>query len=331
VVLATAPDGQGFSGLGSEADGFRLPDPEHRFTFPADHGAHPGFRIEWWYITANLRGADGHDYGVQWTLFRSALAPDDDPAPIWMGHAGLTTPDRHFAAERFARGGTGQAGVVADPFEAWIDEWRFTGIEQGALRARGETFGFDLRLETDRPFVPQGAQGYSVKAATGQASHYYSQPFYTAQGVLELPEGPVEVTGQAWLDREWSSQPLASDQTGWDWMSLHLEGGEKLMGFRLRAASGDYTTGTWIDADGTPTPLVPGGFEPVPRATTAIAGAGDVPTRWQVRVPSQGVDVTVEAINPEAWMGLTVSYWEGPVRVSGSHHGVGYLEMTGYD
>ena len=68
----------------------------------------------------------------------------------------------------------------------------------------------------------QGDGGYSRKSLREQASYYYSQPHYTAKGVLTIDDKPVDVTGQAWLDREWSSQPLASDQSGWDWLSLHF-------------------------------------------------------------------------------------------------------------
>ena len=89
-------------------------------------------------------------------------------------------------------------------------------------------------LQAEGPLVLQGDRGYSVKSAGGQASHYYSQPFYRVTGRLDLPAGPVAVTGQAWLDREWSSQPLAADQTGWDWFSLSFDTGEKMMGFVLR-------------------------------------------------------------------------------------------------
>ncbi|MFK7753963.1 MAG: lipocalin-like domain-containing protein, partial [Sedimentitalea sp.] len=74
--LATA---QGFAGLGTQVEGFTNPEPSYVFDFPTDHGPHPDFRIEWWYLTATLRGADGLDYGIQWTLFRSALAPETRP------------------------------------------------------------------------------------------------------------------------------------------------------------------------------------------------------------------------------------------------------------
>ncbi|MCV2882794.1 lipocalin-like domain-containing protein [Actibacterium sp. XHP0104] len=326
---------QGFAGMGSAADGFAVPQRGHVLTFPADHGAHPDFRIEWWYLTANLRGEDGRDYGVQWTLFRSALAPGRgagwaDPQ-IWFAHMGLTTPDRHFAAQRFARGGVGQAGVQADPFEAWIDDWQMAGPGLHELRVQaGEAgTGYDLSLRSDGPLVLHGQGGYSVKSQGGQASYYYSQPAYAVSGVLTLPDGPVAVTGQGWLDREWSSQPLAGDQSGWDWVSLHLDDGARLMGFQLRQSDGVFTSGTYIAADGTVMPLRPGALQMRPIAQHGVAGR-KLPVEWQVTLPEQGVDLRINAVNPDAWQGLTPPYWEGPVRISGSHGGMGYLEMTGY-
>nr|NIL95712.1 iron ABC transporter permease [Planctomycetales bacterium]NIP68225.1 iron ABC transporter permease [Planctomycetales bacterium] len=45
---------------------------------------------------------------------------------------------------------------------------------------------------------------------------------------------------------------------------------------------------------------------------------------------AEGVSVEVTALNPNSWMATLIPYWEGPVKVSGSHNGRGYLEMTGY-
>ena len=93
LALQSAPAaGQGFAGLGTEVDGFAAPRPNPRFRFPEDHGAHPAYRIEWWYLTAVLEDADGTQYGAQWTLFRSALEPHDaqgwETPQLWMprGH-----------------------------------------------------------------------------------------------------------------------------------------------------------------------------------------------------------------------------------------------------
>lgn len=337
IVLAWLPLpglAQGFAGLGSDAAGFALPDPGRVLAFPADHGAHPDFRIEWWYLTANMTGPDGTPYGLQWTLFRSALDPQDgdgwEAPQLWMGHAAVTTPTAHHVAERLARGGIGQAGVTASPFAAWIDDWAMAGPDFDNLRltASGPDFAYDVRLRARGPLVLHGRNGYSVKSAEGQASHYYSQPAFDLTGTLTLPEGDVAVTGTAWLDREWSSQPLANDQTGWDWFSLSFAGGDRLMGFVLRGKD-DYTSATWIGADGEVTAFADGAFEARPLTWHEVAGRS-VPVDWQVRLPARGVDVTVRAMNRDAWMATSVPYWEGPVTLTGSHAGVGYLEMTGY-
>jgi len=324
---------EGFAGLGTDVEGFALPDPARALTFPRDHGAHEDFRIEWWYLTANLRGADGRDYGAQWTLFRSALSPDGtgegwSVPQVWMAHAAVTTPDSHHLAERFARGGIGQAGVSAEPFAAWIDDWSMRapegadGLGRLSIAARGGDFAYALTAEADGPLVLHGQGGYSVKGPGGQASHYYSQPFYRVAGSLTLPEGTVEVSGLAWLDREWSSQPLDRSQSGWDWFSFHLDDGRKLMVARVRGTE-PYLFGSLIDADGGVRTL--GGDD-----ITLRPGRGTPPVSWSVDLPGEGLALTVEAVNPRSAMTTSVPYWEGPVRVGGTVNGRGYLEMTGY-
>ncbi|GGM17911.1 iron ABC transporter permease [Pseudomonas asuensis] len=333
----STPTQQGFAGLGQESNDFAQVIPGKVFFFPADHGAHPDFRIEWWYVTANLKDADGHDYGVQWTLFRSAMRPAADirgweNGNLWLGHAGLTTHTQQFYAQRQARGGVGQAGVTVAPFTAWIDNWSMQGepTSNVTVQAQGENFSYQLSLTSDRPLVLQGNEGLSRKSARGQASYYYSQPFFQAQGRVNVNGKSVEVSGTAWLDREWSSQPLAADQHGWDWFSLHLQDGQQLMVFRLRQADGhNYLSGNWIQANGQTDSLAGDEIELKPLDESVVAGR-KIPTRWSLSLPGRGLHVEVAAINPNAWMDVGTPYWEGPVRVSGSETGIGYLEMTGY-
>ena len=172
-----------------------------------------------------------------------------------MAHAAATRADTHRFSESFARGGVGQAGVELSPFRAFIDAWEMRGADNTdpnriaplELTARAKDFSYTLKLGADRPLVLQGDGGYSKKSARGQASYYYSQPFFKVSGRLAIDDKAVDVSGQAWMDREWSSQPLASDQTGWDWFALHLASGEKLMLYRMRQKDGnDYISGTFI-------------------------------------------------------------------------------------
>jgi predicted secreted hydrolase len=334
---------QGFAGLGRDAEGFAAVLPGRPLTFPADHGPHSDYRIEWWYLTANLTDASGNAYGAQWTLFRQAMAagvPDDGWATpqIWMGHAAVTSAMVHHSAETFARGGVEQAGVVAAPFRAWIDAWEMRGAEDFNnmsiapldVSASSADFSYRLRLGATQPLVLQGENGFSRKSERGQSSYYYSQPYFTAAGVLTIDGKEIAVTGRAWMDREYSSQPLASDQTGWDWFSLHLPDNAKLMLFRLRQKDGaNYFSGNWITADGKSEQLASNAIEMTPTAMTEIAGR-KIPTSWRVSIASRGLQIATTPLNPQSWMTTSFAYWEGPVRFTGSHSGVGYLEMTGY-
>ena len=334
---------QGFAGLGINAEGFAAVVPGKIFAFPADHGPHPEFRIEWWYVTANLRDAGGAAYGAQWTLFRQATRPGAQQQgwanqQIWMGHAAVTSADIHRYGETFARGGVGQADVEAKPFLAWIDSWEMRAADPMRdavlapldLKASGADFAYMLRLDADRPLVLQGDAGYSRKSERGQASYYYSQPYFRASGRITIGDKPIEVTGLAWMDREWSSQPLSPDQTGWDWFSLHLNEREKLMLFRLRQKDGrHYASGNWIGPNGNSVEIASTDIGMTPTASTDI-GERKIPTGWSIAIPSRGLRIESTPLNAKSWMGTSFPYWEGPVSFAGSHAGLGYLEMTGY-
>jgi predicted secreted hydrolase len=334
---------QGFAGLGMDGSGFASVSPGKIFSFPADLGPHPDYRIEWWYVTANLADSTGVGYGAQWTLFRQASRPG---APqqgwanqqIWMGHAAVTHADLHRTSETFARGGVGQAGVEAKPYLAWIDSWQMRGLDQMRdmtiapleLSASGADFSYALRLDADQALVLQGDAGYSRKSARGQASYYFSQPYFKATGSITIDDKPVDVSGQAWMDREWSSQPLASDQTGWDWFSLHLDNGEKLMLFRLRQTDGNnYCSGNWISRDGKTEQIASADIAMAPTGSTEVGGR-KIPTAWRIDIPARGLTIESIPLNANSWMGTSFPYWEGPISFRGSHAGVGYLEMTGY-
>ncbi len=334
---------QGFAGLGDSAQGYAAVTPGRTFSFPADHGPHPDYRIEWWYVTANLIDKAGNAYGAQWTLFRQAMTPGGAregwaSQQIWMAHAAVTRADTHRTSETFARGGVGQAGVETQPFQAWIDSWQMRGSDRTDpntiapldLIASAKDFSYTLRLDADRPLVLQGDGGYSRKSLREQASYYYSQPFLRVSGRLAIDDAPVDVTGQAWMDREWSSQPLASDQTGWDWFALHFKSGEKLMLYRMRQSDGNnYVSGNWILPDGRSRQIAPSDIAVTPKAPIEIANR-KIPVAWQIAIPSLSLAIETVPLNPKAWMGTSFAYWEGPISFHGSHTGVGYLEMTGY-
>ncbi|MFS8150316.1 lipocalin-like domain-containing protein [Vreelandella titanicae] len=361
----TETNSTGFAGLGQDADGFRHAEPNQPLSFPQEHAAHPDYRIEWWYLTANLEDADGEPLGLQWTLFRQALMPPNErPAPtpwaadqLWMAHMAISQGEQHQVAERFGRSHSqaslntpqdSQAGVMISPFYAWLDDWQLKANEEAAstdfnhltltaYSGEGKSrFGYRLELTAEGPLVLHGEEGFSQKAENGQGSMYYSQPFWRINGEVTINGETKTVSGRGWLDREWSSQLLDARQSGWDWFSIHLDDGHKLMAFQLRGGStqnADYRSGTWITPQGDATPLASDDIILTPLATSVVAGR-DIPTQWRLEIPSVGIDINIEAPHANRWMTTSVPYWEGEVvvndRASGEPLGEGYLEMTGY-
>jgi predicted secreted hydrolase len=354
AACGQTPSGQegDFAVLARSGEGYEQASPETPLVFPRDHGMHPGFRIEWWYLTANLEDAEGRHYGVQWTLFRTASRPPGEPKTenpwqdpqVFMAHFAVTTPEDHVAFQRYARGGEhgglAQAGAQAEPFMAWLDDWSLQSAGPGwlplELRAQQENYAVTLHMEADRPLVLQGAQGFSQKHPDGGGSHYYSQPFLSAQGRMVIDGVEIPVAGDAWLDREWSSQFLQPDQAGWDWFALHLDSGEKLMMFRLRttdpAAGKDYLHAVLIDVDASRRLLDVTAIDLVVRETANVGGR-ELPMRWTVSLPEIGRQLEISALHPDQWLDVDFPYWEGVVLVTGDgpgSRGRGYLEMTGY-
>jgi len=339
--------GSGLAVLARGADTYTQAQPGQALVFPRDHGAHPEYRIEWWYLTANLHDAQGQNYGAQWTLFRLAVQTpgQEDNAhrnQVFMAHMAITTPTGHLSFQRYARGGdaidTSRAGVTAEPFAAWLDDWELRSTGDGWLPlevgARQDDNAMHLQLRATAPLVLQGEAGFSAKHADGDGSFYYSQPFLKASGELTIAGQVIPVEGDAWLDREWSSQFLQPEQAGWDWFSLHLESGEKLMLFQVRGKPGvaNYLQGNLMGPDGSSTPLDPGRIQLQPLQTSRVAGR-DLPLHWRVSLPQIGRQFEIRATIENQWMDVDFPYWEGTVTISGDgpgNSGKGYMELTGY-
>lgn len=365
LAAAAAPEsperaGAGRPGLdlegllgGADTAGFARALQPRPFRFPADHGPHPDFRSEWWYFTAHLRDDQGRPLGVQFTLFRQALAPPG-PVPedasawrtrsVWMAHAALVDPSLgHRAAERFARGAPGPVGVRADPFRARLEDWMLVAEgPDGPFPMRltldvPETqrpFRVDLTLETERAPVPQGDDGLSRKSdRPGNASHYYSFTRIRVHGTIRTGGRSLPVSGLGWLDREWSTSVLDPSQQGWDWLALHLEDGRDLMIYRIRRRDGSIdpvSAGILVDAGGVRRRLATDDWSLQPERFWEDEAGGRWPVEWRLRVPQAGIDGRIRPLRDDQLNRLSVRYWEGMVCLDGARPGCGFLELTGY-
>jgi predicted secreted hydrolase len=315
-------------------------------SFPADDGAHPQYRTEWWYITGWLDTPDGPQ-GFQVTFFRSRPPVDAAnpsafaPRQILFAHAALSDPKTGHLLhdQRIAREGFGLAEASTADTDIVLDDWRLKRTPDGSYMAKagGGAFALDLAFTPTQPVLLEGDGGFSQKGPlASEASHYYSLPHLKVSGTVRRGARTVRATGEAWLDREWSSSLLDPRAVGWDWTGLNLDDGGALMAFQVRDAAGHA--------------LWAGGSLRAPSGTVTRFGPRDVTwtTRRRWRSPRTGADYPVDrlvtvktpagprrfALTPlfddqelDSRSGGGPVYWEGAVRTEG---GRGYLELTGY-
>jgi predicted secreted hydrolase len=321
--------------------------PGQRLVFPADHGAHPDFRTEWWYATGWLKLPDGTPLGFQTTFFRVRTGVGEGnpsafaPRQLILAHAAIADPRlgrlRH--DERSARVGFGRAGFESGRTGVWVGDWRFeqTG-ERYRAEVRAADFAYALDLLPDGPPVLNGRGGFSAKAPDPRhASYYYSRPQLKVSGTVTLDGRALPVSGHAWLDHEWSSELLPDGAQGWDWVGLNLDDGSALMAFRMRGKDGRalWTAATVRPAAGAARVLAPDAvaFEALREWRSARTGIR-YPVAWRLRVGQRllHLEALLDDQELDGARSTGAVYWEGAVRVSeaGREVGRGYLEMTGY-
>lgn len=339
---------------GPDIVGFERATVPRILEFPADHGPHPGFRTEWWYFTGNLRDGADKPYGFELTFFRMALAAESGPREsawgarqAWMAHFAVTDPSgrRFVTAQRLARGAVGLAGATTEPFRVWVKDWAAQGsAEPGATSMRlsakeGET-AIDLTLETAAAPTAHGDRGLDAKGPEpGNASYYYSLTRLRVAGSLSLGGESRDVSGFAWMDREWSTSALSPGVVGWDWFALRLSDGRALMFYRLRDADGGtapFSSGTLIAADGSAEALAADDVEIEPLDSWQSPRTNvRYPMGWRLRLPRAQITLEVEPYMDDQEIDLSVRYWEGAVSAEGragdaALRAEGYVELAGY-
>lgn len=321
------------------------------WSFPHDHGRHDGFKTEWWYFTGNLADPSGRAFGYQLTFFRTSLVRDavDRPSAwamrdLYFGHAAISdlADQRFLFRDALSRQRADLAGASDQGLDVQLLGWSAQMAPAGQIHllARERDFSIDLTCSPGRGPTLQGPGGVNLKGANReQASYYYSMTRLPTNGVLTLGDKTYRVSGQSWMDHEFSSNALGAGQVGWDWMGLSLKNGDDLMIYRMRRGDGgsDYLSGTIIAPNGSPAYLTAGDITLTPsHPWTSPQSGASYPQQWMLRVKGVGEFVVISRMSGQELRtgGSTrVDYFEGAAEVTdpaGRPLGEGYLEMTGY-
>jgi predicted secreted hydrolase len=331
----------------------RVNGPEN-LAFPKDWGAHPDTQTEWWYFTGNLSSSDGRKFGYQLTFFRRGLLGPDARTPrtsawatdqVFLAHFALTDVNgaQFHAFERIERGAAGMAGAVGEPvFQVWLRDWTVEQVAQQVyhLHVKQDDLELDLELKDIKGPVLQGDRGYSQKGPDrGNASTYVSMTRLLTSGSVVLAGGKLAVSGTSWMDHEYGTSALASEQIGWDWFSIQLDDGRDLMVYTIRRKDGTldaFSRGAIIAADGGIQTLSAADF--VVRVNTqwkSPHSGGVYPSSWTIEIPKVGLVLNIAALLADQELNNSFVYWEGAVQIVGTQdgqtiRGVGYTELTGY-
>jgi predicted secreted hydrolase len=334
---------------------FLRADKPRDFAFPRDHGAHPGFKTEWWYFTGNLLDEAGRPLGFQLTWFRSQLSPEPGPPrrsrwaaeEVFAAHAAVSdiAAGRFLHEQRTARGGRiGLARASAETFDVDVLGWTGRLDDRGRFRLSADAgaFALDLTLQPRKAPVLQGPGGVSPKGdAPGQASYYVTVPRLGVAGTVRVGGTVRTVAGEAWMDHEFGSNQLSDDQVGWDWYGLILDDGREVMVYSLRGKTGGhFRRATLVEPDGTVRHFAGDAvrLETLDTWTSPHGRRPEYPVARRIRLGDRA-DLTVRPrlADQEMQTGRStgVVYYEGAAEAAGtldgrSVTGRGYIELTGY-
>ncbi|EEZ00236.1 hypothetical protein VOA_000288 [Vibrio sp. RC586] len=316
--------------------------PNHPVQLPADFSAHLEFEQEWWTLYAWLEDESGNEYSVQWHFLRLALDERNT--------AGWQTPQLYFSSivingkklvlrdQKVARGGIGQAGINDQPFRMWVDNWiwRSLGVGPfpGNLHLAADHFALNLQLRAQGSYVLAGDRGYQIRQdLLSLASYQFQQPDITVHGMLGLnPNQPtLRVKGRAWLSKEWGSELVAKDYTGTDRFVIPLDGNRWLSVNRFRHdGAPDYFNGMLMDRNGKNKVLTNAEIQLEPLSASLLSNGKRVPLRWRLSIPKHQINVSIEPLDREAWQPFLIPYWEGRIKILGSHNQTGFMQLSGY-
>lgn len=320
----------------------------HPLSFPADFGSHPAFRTEWWYVTGWLTTVHGETLGFQVTFFRTRPGvQDDNPSAfaarqIIIAHSAISDPahGRPWQDQRIARAGFGLVDAAQRTTDIHLDDWSLerAGAHYDA-HIRANDFALELQLATTQPPLLNGEAGFSQKGPDRKsASYYYSEPHLAVSGTVTRAGTRVRVSGEAWLDHEWSSQYLDPQAVGWDWIGMNLADGGALMAFEIRDQQGHarWAGATLRAATGRVRYFEPNDIHFVPiRWWRSSRSGANYPIAWRLQLGEQAFTLQplMDDQEIDARLSSGAIYWEGALSAFVDNHrvGSGYLELTGYD
>ncbi len=315
--------------------------------FPKDESKH-NLPVEWWYFNGNLKDKKGNKYAFMKCLFK--IDPSKAGIPFMKGKV---SREMYFSqsnlcdikCKKFYYNVHPLINMSKESFPnllsvrytiptSWSDSpHRIEKVGKDEYRLVNEFL--DLFLKAKSPPLLEEEVGF-IKLDTDEAhktSYYYSLPDLEIKGKIFINGKQIEVSGQGWMDHQWSDSPFSLDQ--WNWFSVQLDNNTNFMCVEFGKGKKCYLASI-MHPDGTTSNTKLVKLKPGKRKWKSPASGAEYSLDWEIAIPSEKIKLRAKALLPNTEMLLgTINYWEGPMEFSGTVKkkkvkGQGFMELVGY-
>ncbi len=302
-------------------------------SLPADDAPH-AMLTEWWYYSGHLQTASGERFSFHLATF---LRQGTLTHTVFHGSLLDHRNGKLFSEQTRTAGNPSQGRKNGFDFSHGAWQMRGEGSRHVAKMA-GKGFALDLQLNDQSPPVlhqaPRTPQAGLLDFAAAGLSYYTSRPRMAAEGTLTIDGQAMQVTGDVWFDHQWGDFEAA--QLRWNWFALQLTDGADIMLFELFDLQGApvLRMGTHVKG-GVVTALGAQDFTTTSHGSWTSSASGVVyPVDWTISLPAWDARLKIEPVLRASEMDARTTtlnvYWEGAVKVGGSHAGLGFMELSGY-
>lgn len=295
---------------------------------PKDDAPHDNY-IEWWYYNGHLAGQGDRHYSFHFAVFQIK--------DIWSHYVAHVALLDHQSGKYYTdqmRTTTADSSSKADGFDFTIGKWYLSGIDgDDRLRVATPQFSLSLNMKQSAPPVYQGGTGLLDFGQAGK-SYYYTRPRMEIDGAINVNNNTEIVSGLAWFDHQWGDFRIK--QLGWDWFAIQLENGSNIMIYQLFDTGGLPVLRSGTLAKGATTQVLTEQDFKVTVTDYWVSRTTGIsyPIAWRIEIPKETISLDVVPVSQHSeFDGRKTTYtvyWEGPVRISGTHGGRGFVELSGY-
>ncbi len=298
-------------------------------SLPEDDGPHQ-VEMESWHFNGHLKSESGDFFSFYYTVFVV-----NNLVSQTISHVSLNDHQtgKYFTAQRKT---VGKSFInTENRFEFFQDDWFMAGGNgDDRLKVSTDDFSFDLSVVGTRAPMFHGDNGIISLDIAGD-SYYYTRARMAISGTIIIGETIEKVTGISWFDHQWGDFSIGILSK--NWLGLQLNDGTDVMIYQLRdkynrsiryagSISQNGIAETLLETDFT---LVPGG--------KWTSGKSNItyPVSWAIDIPKKNINITIQGINKNNEFDASLTsyniYWKGPVKVQGSHTGLGFMELNYMD